>query len=85
MQPLGEQLREGRLGLALARCGLVVLHQLLGFTAEALVPLRARGYELRGRAPYDLYFGGVNVVLVTDDGRLIGASDPRRDGAAVGY
>jgi len=57
----------------------------LGFTAEALVPLRARGYELRVRAPYDLYFGGVNVVLVTDDGRLIGASDPRRDGAAVGY
>jgi gamma-glutamyltranspeptidase/glutathione hydrolase len=57
----------------------------LGFTAEALAPLRARGYDLRVRAPYDLYFGGVNVVLVTDDGRLIGASDPRRDGAAVGF
>jgi gamma-glutamyltranspeptidase len=32
-----------------------------------------------------MYFGGVQVVLVTEDGTLIGAADPRRDGAAVGF
>ena len=56
-----------------------------GFTAEALAALRERGYQLTVHPPFDLYFGGVQVVLVTDDGTLIGAADPRRDGAAVGY
>ena len=56
-----------------------------GFGAEALAGLRARGYDLRVHPPYDLFFGGVHVVLVRDDGWLAGAADPRRDGAAVGY
>ncbi len=55
-----------------------------GFTAEALAALRGRGYQLDVHPPYDLYFGGVTVVLVTEDGKMIGAADPRRDGAAVG-
>lgn len=57
----------------------------LGFTAEALAGLRARGYRLDIVPPYDLYFGGVHAVLVLDDGTLVGAADPRRDGAAVGF
>ncbi len=50
-----------------------------------LAVLRARGYDITTHGPYDLYFGGVAVVYVTATGRLIGATDPRRDGAAVGY
>lgn len=61
------------------------VHLETGFTPEALASLRERGYELSVHPPYDMYFGGVQVVLVTEDGRLIGAADPRRDGAAVGY
>lgn len=56
-----------------------------GFTAGALAALRERGYQLTVHPPFDMYFGGVQVVLVTEDGMLIGAADPRRDGAAVGY
>ncbi len=56
-----------------------------GFTSEALAGLRARGYDLAVQRPYDMFFGGVHVVLVRDDGWLVGAADPRRDGAAVGY
>ncbi len=56
-----------------------------GFSSEALAGLRARGYDLAVQPPYDMFFGGVHVVLVRDDGWLVGAADPRRDGAAVGY
>lgn len=55
-----------------------------GFAPEALAALRARGYELRARPPFDLYFGGVHAVLRRGE-RLIGAADPRRDGAVAGY
>ena len=57
----------------------------LGFTSDALAALRARGYVPDVYPPFDLYFGGVNAVFVRDDGILVGVSDPRRDGAAVGY
>lgn len=56
-----------------------------GFDAEVLAALRERGYQITTGGPYDLYFGGVAIVYVADDGRLIGAADPRRDGAAAGY
>ena len=56
-----------------------------GFPPEALAALRRRGYELRVNPPADQGFGGVHVVLVRRDGRLVGAADPRRDGAAVGH
>ena len=56
-----------------------------GFPADAMAELRRRGYELRIRPPIDQGFGGVHVVLVRKDGRLVGAADPRRDGAAVGH
>jgi gamma-glutamyltranspeptidase/glutathione hydrolase len=56
-----------------------------GFSGDALAALRQRGYQLTARPPMDMYFGGVHAVLVRDDGTLVGAADPRRDGAAVGY
>jgi gamma-glutamyltranspeptidase/glutathione hydrolase len=56
-----------------------------GFDTEVLAALRQRGYDLTAHGPHDLYFGGVAVVVVADSGRLIGAADPRRDGAAVGF
>jgi gamma-glutamyltranspeptidase/glutathione hydrolase len=56
-----------------------------GFAAPVLAELRRRGYALTARPPFDLYFGGVHAVLVEDDGTMVGAADPRRDGAAVGY
>jgi gamma-glutamyltranspeptidase/glutathione hydrolase len=56
-----------------------------GFSGDALAALRERGYELTAGSPMDMYFGGVHAVLVRDDGTLIGAADPRRDGVAVGH
>lgn len=56
-----------------------------GFSAGALAALRERGYRLAVEPPFDNYFGGVHAVLVREDGVLVGAADPRRDGAAAGY
>ncbi len=56
-----------------------------GFPGEAMAELRRRGYDLQIRPPIDQGFGGVHVVLVRQDGRLVGAADPRRDGAAIGH
>jgi gamma-glutamyltranspeptidase/glutathione hydrolase len=56
-----------------------------GIPAEALAELRRRGYAIRIHPPIEQGFGGVHVVLVRKDGRLVGAADPRRDGAAVGW
>jgi gamma-glutamyltranspeptidase / glutathione hydrolase len=44
------------------------------------------GYRVRRQSAYDLYFGGVQAVLIDPDaGVLFGAADPRRAGAAIGY
>jgi gamma-glutamyltranspeptidase/glutathione hydrolase len=51
--------------------------------------LKQMGYpidEKSMKGEYDLYFGGAQGVMVDPvTGELIGAADPRRDGAAVGY
>ena len=56
-----------------------------GFAPAVLAALRQRGYRLVPRPVTERGFGGVNVVLVREDGMRIGASDPRREGAALGY
>jgi len=56
---------------------------------EILEGLKAMGYpidETGAHPEFDLYFGGAQGVMVDPDtGELIGAADPRRAGAAIGY
>ena len=49
-----------------------------GVAAPALARLRERGYDIEAYAPFDMYFGGVHMVYVDEDGRRIGVADPRR-------
>ena len=55
-----------------------------GIAAPALSALRKRGYEIEAYPPFDMYFGGVHMVYVDEDGRRIGVADPRRYGMAAG-
>lgn len=55
-----------------------------GVAASALAPLRERGYAIESYPPFDMYFGGVHMVYVDDEGRRIGVADPRRYGTAAG-
>ncbi|MGC9528839.1 MAG: gamma-glutamyltransferase [Limnospira sp.] len=57
---------------------LLVESNLSPATVEAL---RRRGHEIVERDGW----GNVNAIVVTPDGQLQGAADPRRDGAAVGF
>ncbi len=55
-----------------------------GVDDGALAELEAAGYEVRRWAERNLYFGGVQaVVLDRESGALSGGGDPRRGGAAV--
>lgn len=47
--------------------------------------LKAAGYEVVVHPDYDLYFGGVQGVMIDDRGVMYGGADPRRDGAAAAY
>ena len=54
--------------------------------AEPGIPLdglRAQGREVQAFRARNLFFGGVGAVQRSPDGRLTGAGDPRRGGAAV--
>jgi len=62
-----------------------VAHVEGGFPAAAMAALVARGYSIATHRPVEDTFGSVQMVLVGKDGRLIGAADPRREGAAVGW
>ncbi|MBO5339726.1 MAG: gamma-glutamyltransferase [Oscillospiraceae bacterium] len=53
-------------------------------TAEALAALQAQGHALTEKGAWDLYFGGCQGILFTDDG-IEGGADPRRDGKAIGF
>ena len=56
-----------------------------GFAAEALDDLRGRGHQLTVRAfGRTDTFGGAQLVMRIDGG-YIAASEPRKDGQAVGY
>ncbi len=51
-------------------------------TLEALEKL---GHKVEVRGAYDVYFGGAHGILISQDGRLIGGADSRRDGVCAGY
>ncbi|MBO8142796.1 MAG: gamma-glutamyltransferase [Firmicutes bacterium] len=53
-----------------------------GFPDEAVAALEALGHDVRLREPLDLYFGGLNVVMVEDDGTMVGVGSFRRSGGA---
>lgn len=54
-----------------------------GFALPVYGALRAHGYRPHNRVA-TLQFAGVHAAWVREDGTVIGAADPRRDGVAVG-
>lgn len=53
-----------------------------GYAPGVLADLAARGHELR---PADKPLGGAQAIVLHGSGVLEGASDPRKDGCALGY
>ena len=57
-------------------------------TGETITALRAMGHNVEERfnrdAPYP-YIGDAQAIMVAEDGRILGWSDPRRGGGAAGY
>jgi gamma-glutamyltranspeptidase / glutathione hydrolase len=47
--------------------------------------LKIAGHKVELHSEFDKYFGGVNAIMITDDGNFIGASDSRRGGTSLGY
>ncbi|MCK4246103.1 gamma-glutamyltransferase [Candidatus Bipolaricaulota bacterium] len=50
--------------------------------------LEEKGYPLRIKGDYDLYFGGAHVIQITETEKTLsylGVADPRRSGQAAGY
>jgi gamma-glutamyltranspeptidase / glutathione hydrolase len=56
------------------------------FPPTMLDSLKSMGHEIEVLDEMDLYFGGVQLIIVDKKHKLlIGSSDPRRSGAALGY
>ena len=55
------------------------------FSDDVMKKLTDMGYKFNLKDKNDLFFGGVQGVMIGKDGKLHGGGDPRRDGAAVGY
>jgi gamma-glutamyltranspeptidase/glutathione hydrolase len=54
-----------------------------GFNEQAVSKLESLGYPVNRWQNRSLYFGGAHSVARMTDGRLIGAGDERRGGAAL--
>lgn len=52
-----------------------------GLDAATLAELRRRGHKLEEQSPW----GNANAIVVTPDGRLEGAADPRGEGSSRGW
>ena len=55
-----------------------------GYTLSVYSELRSHGYVTTTRIA-DLLFAAVHAIAIQPDGTLVGAADPRRDGAAAGF
>ena len=53
-------------------------------TADAISALEAQGHAVDDKGSWNLYFGGAQGILFTDNG-IRGGADPRRDGKAIGF
>ena len=53
-----------------------------GYPGETLAALEALGHKIKLYSPLNLYFGGINAVMVQEDGTMIGVGSLRRQGAA---
>jgi gamma-glutamyltranspeptidase/glutathione hydrolase len=56
-----------------------------GFEPALYEELRRRGHEIELAERRSVAFGGAQAVLRLENGAYLGASDPRRDGMAVGF
>jgi gamma-glutamyltranspeptidase/glutathione hydrolase len=54
------------------------------FPKKTMDDLALLGYKIKSYDNRDLYFGGVQGIIIKD-GQLYGGADPRRDGAVFGY
>lgn len=80
-RPLQERLAHATAtGRLHAEAGLV--HAEPDVPASALERLELRGHQIERWPMQNLYFGGVNMVAVNDDGTFAAAADPRRGGGA---
>jgi len=55
------------------------------FSAEAVAELRGMGHEVDVVGEFDEVMGHAGAVVLHADGMFEGASDPRSDGAALGF
>jgi gamma-glutamyltranspeptidase/glutathione hydrolase len=56
------------------------------FSDDLLNKLKAMGYEFEIMGAMDMFFGGVQLILIDQKtGKIIGTSDPRRSGAAAEF
>ena len=56
------------------------------FSNQLLTELESKGHSFQVMGEMDLFFGGVQLIVVDQEKHeLIGASDPRRSGVAIGY
>jgi gamma-glutamyltranspeptidase/glutathione hydrolase len=76
---IGEAVRRGRMHYEGG-----ILHAEGDFDESALAELERRGYQVLRWKDVNLFFGGVHAAYRDPaTGKLSGAGDPRRDGAAV--
>lgn len=56
------------------------------FEENILADLKAMGHPIKKHGEMDLFFGGVQLIVIDPEtGLMTGSSDPRRSGAAMGY
>jgi gamma-glutamyltranspeptidase/glutathione hydrolase len=56
------------------------------FSKELLTELESKGHSFQILGQFDMFFGGVQLILVNQEKlELNGSSDPRRSGMAVGF
>ena len=52
--------------------------------AETIAALEQMGHPTQGHDDWHRVMGSVNGCVILEDGTLVGAADPRRDGLALG-